>query len=275
MSVHLADLRAPLRPERIRPDPSGRWQVRCAGSVGSTNADLSAAAATGAPDRTVLVAELQSAGRGRLGRTWQAPAGAALTVSTLLRPTAVPPARRGWVGGLLGLAVLAAVRRRTGLVAELKWPNDVLISGRKVAGILAELTGSGALVAGVGLNVTLHTDELPRPDATSLLLAGAEADSLGREYLLAAVLDAFAPLLDRWEAAAGDVDAAGLRSEYLAHCGTVGTPVTILLPDGDRVVGTAVDVAPDGAIVIDDGTGARPYTAGDVLHLRPRRDARR
>jgi BirA family biotin operon repressor/biotin-[acetyl-CoA-carboxylase] ligase len=233
------------------------------------------AAAAGVPDRTVLVAELQTAGRGRLGRTWRAPAGAALTVSVLLRPTAVAPARRGWVGGLLGLAVLAAVRQRTGLVAALKWPNDVLIGGRKVAGILAELTGSGALVAGAGLNVTLDAGELPRSDATSLLLAGARPDSLGREDLLTAVLDAFAPLLDRWETTDGDVDAAGLRAEYLAHCATVGTAVTILLPNGDRVVGTAIDVAPDGAIVIEDGTEPRPYTAGDVLHLRPGPDTRR
>jgi BirA family biotin operon repressor/biotin-[acetyl-CoA-carboxylase] ligase len=273
--VHRTDLRAPLRPERIRPDPSGGWQVRHIASAGSTNADLVAAAAAGAPDRTVLVADLQTAGRGRLGRSWQTPAGAALTVSILLRPRSVPPSRRGWVGALLGLAALTAVRRRTGLPAELKWPNDLLIGGRKVAGILAELTAAGAMVVGLGLNVSLEQAELPRADATSLLLAGAQPESLGREQLLAAVLDALGPLLDRWDAAGGDVDAAGLRAEYLAHCVTVGTAVTIQLPDGARLTGTATDVAPDGSIVIDSAGGPRSFTAGDVVHLRPGPDGRR
>lgn len=272
-----AEHRPVWNPRRCRPAAPGGWHVRWTASTGSTNDDLaglagdgpSGAPASGATDRTVLVADLQTAGRGRRGRSWHAPARSALTFSVLLRPSGVPQARRGWIGALLGLAVLAGIDRRTGLVAGLKWPNDVLIEGRKVAGILAMSAGS-ALVVGAGINVTIGADELPRPDAASLLLAGADPGLLGREELLAAVLDEFAPLLDRWVAAGGDVECSGLRAEYLARCVSVGRAVTIQLPGSDTVTGRAVDVAPDGSIVIDDGRTQRRFAAGDVVHLRTR-----
>lgn len=128
--------------------------------TGSTNADLLEAARAGAAEGLVLVAEEQTAGRGRLGRTWSAPAGAALTFSVLLRPAGVPPTRLGWLPLLTGVAVAAAVRAETGVPASLKWPNDVLVGERKLAGILAE-AHSDAVVVGVGLNVTLSRAELP------------------------------------------------------------------------------------------------------------------
>ncbi len=254
-------------PDRCRPSPAAAWQVRWTASTGSTNDDLAALVADPTADRTVLVADLQTAGRGRRGRAWLAPARSALTFSVLLRPVAVPQVHRGWVGALLGLALVAGIRRRTGLGAGLKWPNDLLIEGRKAAGILAASVGP-ALVVGAGLNVTLGRQELPRPDATSLLLEGADPDLVRREDLLAAVLDEFAPRLDRWGAAGGDVESSGLRAEYLQACVTVGREVTILLPDGGIVTGRAVDVAGDGSIVIDDGRVRRRFAAGDVLHLR-------
>ena len=267
---------SPWDPGRCRPDPAGGWHLAWVPGTGSTNADLVADAARGAPDRSVLVADLQTAGRGRLGRSWQAPAGRALTFSVLLRPRRVPAQLRGWIGALLSLAVAAGVSGRTGLVADLKWPNDVLIEERKVAGVLAEMTGSSpaggpALVAGAGINVTLGSGDLPRPDATSLWLSGADPAACGREELLAAVLDALGPLLDRWQQAGGDVHRSGLREEYLARCRTIGTEVTIRLPDGGALVGRAVDVTAEGAIVIDDGARRHRFAAGDVHHLRPAR----
>lgn len=235
--------------------------------TGSTNSDLVARAADGAPHGTVLIADEQIAGRGRLGRSWAAPPGTALLMSVLLRPTSIPPARRSWVGAILGLAIVTAIEERTGMTAELKWPNDVLIQGRKVCGILAEMAGD-ALVVGAGINVTVAVGELPQPDATSLLLAGAGPESLDRSELAWAILRNLEALLRRWSASDGDVDVSGIRSDYLNRSATVGALVTVHLPSGDQVIGTALDVAADGSIVIDTGTGVRRFTAGDVRHLR-------
>jgi BirA family biotin operon repressor/biotin-[acetyl-CoA-carboxylase] ligase len=252
--------------QRCRPAAAGRWAVHWVETTTSTNDEL-VRQAEGRADRSVLVADLQTAGRGRLGRTWQAPRGTALTFSVLLRPDPVPPSRRGWVGALLGLAVTSAIARRTGLSADLKWPNDVLIDGHKAAGILAEMTPT-ALVVGAGVNVSIGAADLPRADATSLLLAGADPDVCGREELLAATLDELAPLLDRWVAGGGDADRSGIRADYRVRCSTLGRRVRLELPSADPVTGTAVDVDADGSIVIDDGIAVRRFAAGDVQHLR-------
>src|SRR5208283_1893563 len=147
--------------------------------TGSTNADLMARALRGAPEGVVLAAEEQSAGRGRLGRTWVSPPRAALTFSLLVRPAAVPPARRGWLPLLAGVAVATAVTAVTGVQTRLKWPNDVLTGYAKLAGILAEAAGD-AVVVGVGLNVSTEPGELPPPGpgalpATSLRIAASAA----------------------------------------------------------------------------------------------------
>lgn len=139
----------------------GLWRdVTVVPQTGSTNADLLAEARAGAAEGLVLVAEEQTAGRGRLGRSWSAPPGAGLIFSVLLRPAGVPPTRLGWLPLLTGVAVASAVRDQTGLPASLKWPNDVLVGERKLAGILAEAHGD-AVVVGVGLNITLTQAELP------------------------------------------------------------------------------------------------------------------
>lgn len=177
-------------------------------------------------------------------------------------------ARRGWIGAVLGLAIVGTLAEVGGIVAGLKWPNDVLIDGRKVGGILAEMAG-GSVIVGAGLNISLQLGELPRPDATSLLLAGS--GPVDRDRLLAGILDRFADLLDRWRSAGGDVDRSGVRGQYLTACVTIGESVRLELPSGQAVTGTAVDVDPDGAIVIAaDGARTR-YSAGDVVHLRPSR----
>ncbi len=235
--------------------------------TGSTNADLARQAARGASHGEVLVADVQHRGRGRMGRVWQAPPGTALLFSALLRLPAIPVARRGWVGAVLGLAIVGAVRDRTGIEAGLKWPNDVLIGGSKVAGILAEMAGD-AVVVGAGLNVSVAAADLPRADATSLVLSGADPACCDRDVLLAAILDRFGAHVARWQAAGGDIEASGLRAEYLRSCLTVGSHVAVHLPDGTIVTGRAIDVAPDGSIVIDGGGSPRHFAAGDVQHLR-------
>ncbi len=260
--------RRPLDADRVTAllTVRGRWTVRTVAETGSTNDDLAAAARSGAPDGTVLISELQRAGKGRLGRTWTAPAGSGLTMSTLLRLPTVPPGRRGWIGALTGLSLVAAVRRVCAVPAALKWPNDLLVDGMKCAGLLAEATADGVVV-GFGLNVTLDRDELPRADATSLLLAGSA--ELDRAVLAAAVLDDLAVRLDRWTAAGGDPDRSGLRTDYRRDCATLDSPVRVELPAGGAVTGTARDVTADGALVVDTPAGVRTCAAADVRHLRP------
>jgi BirA family biotin operon repressor/biotin-[acetyl-CoA-carboxylase] ligase len=244
----------------------GRWTLHAVAETGSTNDDLVAAADAGAADGQVLISELQRSGKGRLGRTWTAPAGSGLTMSLLLRLPTVPLHRRGWIGALTGLSLVAAVGRVTGVAAALKWPNDLLVGGAKCAGLLAEATADGVVV-GFGLNVTLQRNELPRPDGTSLLLAGAT--QLDRAVLAAAVLDDLAVRLDRWTAAAGDPDRSGLRNDYRRHCATLGADVRVELPDGTTVRGVARDVTADGSLVVDTASGPRTFSAADVHHLRP------
>jgi BirA family biotin operon repressor/biotin-[acetyl-CoA-carboxylase] ligase len=256
----------------------GLWRtLSVVEETGSTNRDLAAAAADGAAEGQVLVAEHQRAGRGRAGRIWSSPARAGLTVSVLLRPgrprpawPAAPATRWSWLPLLAGVALVESVRT-TGLAPALKWPNDLLVGGRKCAGVLAEVTGD-AVVIGIGLNVTTRADELPAPTAgglpaTSLALAGAgHAD---RESLLRALLVRVETWYGRWRAAAGDADACGLRPAYLDACATLGRPVRAALPGGAGLTGVATTVDPDGRLVLRTPDGQRRLAAGDITHLRP------
>jgi BirA family biotin operon repressor/biotin-[acetyl-CoA-carboxylase] ligase len=292
-SEAVAGARAPLDAAALTRSlvrPGGLWRtVTVTESTGSTNADLLAQAAGGAPEGTVLVTETQTAGRGRMGRTWLSPPGAALMFSVLLRPTAVPPARRGWLPLLAGVAIASALRDVTGLDVGLKWPNDVLTGGGKLAGILAEQSaGTEAIVAGAGLNVSTRRDELPVETATSLLLAGAP--DLRRDRLLGAVLAEFERLYQAWagppsqgqhsssqhsssqhsssQHSPGDPDAAGLRDRYRACCVTLGRQVRAELPGGGALTGTALDVDETGSLQLRTPAGLRAISAGDIVHLR-------
>ena len=179
----------PLDAGALRAALVGPWaQLDVVERTGSTNADLLAAATAGARDRTVLVAEYQEAGRGRMTRSWVSPPGTGLTVSVLLRPVGVPASRFGWLPLLTGLAVLDTVRRFSSAPAGLKWPNDVLIGEReprKVAGILAEVADARgpAVVIGIGMNVGATPPD--QPFATSLAAEGARVE---RHAVLVALL---------------------------------------------------------------------------------------
>jgi BirA family transcriptional regulator, biotin operon repressor / biotin---[acetyl-CoA-carboxylase] ligase len=251
--------------------PGSNWSaLDVVAQTGSTNADLLAAARTGAAHGTVLAAEQQTGGRGRLGRTWATPpAAGALTFSVLLRPAAIPPAARGWLPLLAGVAAARALRAAAAVEAVLKWPNDVLADGAKLAGILAEQAGD-AVVIGIGINVGARREDLPppRPGAlppTSLALLGAA--STDRTALLAAVLGELGEWYQRWTPA-GDATACGLREEYLRRCATIGTAVRVELPGGARLTGTATGIGPAGQLLVDTGDGPVPVTAGDVIHVR-------
>ncbi|GAA0718413.1 biotin--[acetyl-CoA-carboxylase] ligase [Dactylosporangium roseum] len=272
MKIYTDLERPPLRPAALRRAlvvPGGLWtDLRVVEETGSTNADVASAAHDGAAEGLVVVAERQIAGRGRLGRQWQSPPRAGLALSLLLRPT-VAPTRLGWLPLLTGVALAEAVRRVARLDAYLKWPNDLLLQGdRKTAGILAEAVGDGAIVVGVGLNTTLREHELPRPDATSLALAGAA--SADRDPLLRAFLRSFEEWYGPWRAADGDPSASGLHEAYLFHCGTIGRRVQVQMPGDETLVGTATGIDDDGRLQVADRSGAvRAVAAGDVVHVRP------
>jgi BirA family biotin operon repressor/biotin-[acetyl-CoA-carboxylase] ligase len=241
--------------------------------TGSTNADLLAAARAGASTGTVLVAEEQTAGRGRLDRSWQSEPGAALTFSVLLRPATVPPASRGWLPLLTGVAVASALRASTGVDVMLKWPNDVLAgpsarTSGKLAGILAEQTAD-AIVIGIGLNVSSNQDELPAAEATSLWLASA-AD-LDRELILVSILRDLESWYLRWASSPqpGNVNSSGLRDAYLRACSTLGRRVRVELPGGGSLAGEAVDVDDVGRLLVRTADGVHRISAGDVVHVRP------
>ena len=256
--------------------PGGLWQaVEVVDRTSSTNADLLDRALGGAPEGVVLAAEEQSAGRGRMGRTWVSPPRAALTFSLLVRPAAVPPARRGWLSLLAGVAVASAVTAVTGVQTRLKWPNDVLVGPAKLAGILAEAAGD-AIVVGVGLNVSAERGELPPPGpgalaATSLRIAASALDSaaLDREPLLIAILADFERWYQAWYRAGGDPERSGLRTGYSRLSGTIGRRVLAELPGGQVLSGLAAGVDPDGRLLIRVPSGTvLPVAAGDVVHLR-------
>src|SRR5581483_9318014 len=237
-------VRPPLDPAALRRAAvrtGGLWRaIEVVEHTGSTNADLLARALDGEPEGTVLATEDQRAGRGRLGRTWITPPRAALTFSLLVRPD-VPPARRGWLPLLTGVAVAEAITSVTGVATSLKWPNDVL-SGPdgpghgKLVGILAE-AAADAIVVGIGVNVSTEASELPERGpgalpAASLLTAGARPGTLDRTRLLLAILAAFERRYRAWREAAGDPEASGVRAEYVRKSGTIGRPVRAELPGG-------------------------------------------
>lgn len=259
--------RPPLDVERLRSSlvtTGGRWtRVEVVERTGSTNSDVAQAAREGAAGGLVVTAEHQVSGRGRLDRGFVTPARSGVVVSVLLRPEHVPLRRWVWLPLLTGLAVRDTVVR-AGLTPGLKWPNDVLVDGRKICGILLERVETptgGAAVLGIGLNVSLTREELPVPTATSLALEGARTTD--RTEVLTTLLDRLGHWLDVWESPGDPVP--GLREEYRRACSTLGRQVAVDLPDGSRLVGQADDVDPDGRLVVD----GRPLSAGDVTHVRP------
>ncbi|MET3636797.1 MULTISPECIES: biotin--[acetyl-CoA-carboxylase] ligase [Curtobacterium] len=273
--------------------PRARAVVEAAGGLfdhvertGSTNADLLAAA----PDRAhgSVVATLdQTAGRGRLDRSWTAPAGQTLAVSLLLRAD-LDARDRGWLPLVAGTAMRDAVSAALADVDEpgrasrpeadatspteprvlVKWPNDVLVDGRKVCGILCQVAADGSVVVGAGVNLTIPADALPTPTSTSLAVAGARDDAVTLADAVladwsAAVLEAVRALV------AGGPGAGAVRSRVRAACGTIGRRVRLELPDGTVDVVDATGIDDDGRITIRDRDGrSRGVAVGDLTHLR-------
>lgn len=226
------------------PDEPRRWHVEVVARTGSTNADLVAAALGGAPDRSVLVARHQTAGRGRLDRRWDAPAGANLLVSILFRDVPERPHELTW---RVGLAACAAAFEVAGVDAVLKWPNDVLVDDAKLAGVLAQ-AGSGFVVVGMGLNVRW---------------APPGAARLGDAFEPLDVLDAMLRALD------GPPPEHGVFEAYRTKLATLGTRVRVQLSGREDVHGRAIGLERDGRLVVIDECGmTHRFDSGDVVHLR-------
>ena len=229
------------------------WHVEVVTETGSTNADLLAAAAAGAPDRSVLCALHQTAGRGRLDRRWDAPPGANLLVSLLFRDVPAAAHELTW---RVGLAACAAAEQVAGVTPTLKWPNDLLVGDHKLAGVLAQASfggpggaggqGGPVVVVGIGMNVRWS------PDGAARL--GADVDPL----------DVLAALLGAYDALPADV-----LPLYRQRLGTLGRAVRVELPGDEVLEGRAVDVDPDGRLVVLDACAVtHRLDVGDIVHLR-------
>jgi BirA family biotin operon repressor/biotin-[acetyl-CoA-carboxylase] ligase len=257
--------RAPLNASALQAGLQPPWTaLRVVDETDSTNADL-LAHADDARDGTVLVAEYQSAGRGRLDRAWTSPRRSGLTFSALVRP-GTPTSTWGWLPLLAGVAVCDAVAA-TGVRAALKWPNDLLVGAeqRKAAGILVQVSGDAAVI-GIGLNVSSTADELPTAVAASLATEGAAAD---RGTLLAAMLAELGRQYARWRDARGDAWACGLAADYHDRCATLQQSVSVSTADGGSFSGLATGIDAEGRLrVVADGA-EHVLAAGNVEHIRP------
>ena len=249
---------------------SSRWDVRWVAEVGSTNADLLDAAAGGAPDGTVLVADHQTAGRGRRGRSWQAPPRSSLLVSVLLRPS-VAPEQAFAVTAAAAVAAVEACVEVAGFEPRIKWPNDLVVGEeplRKLAGVLTETVVAAGLVevavVGMGLNVGSAPEEADIPEGGMPAVAAEEVagSAVDRVGLLVAYLRA----LDRWYGH-GDAATERLTRRHRELSATLGSPVRVETP-AETFTGLAVDLTDDGRLLVEVDGERRAVVAADVVHLR-------
>jgi BirA family biotin operon repressor/biotin-[acetyl-CoA-carboxylase] ligase len=195
------------------------------------------------------------------------PPGTALAISVLLKPVGLPPTSYGWFPLLAGLAMSRALGPLVPGGVQVKWPNDVLIDGDKVCGILAELLpGMTGLVIGAGVNLAQTKEQLPTETSTSLALAGAH--DVDPDVVLSAYLIQLSTLYRDVLAAGGDPVRSALRDQVVEACHTVGRAVRVQLPSGDDLLGTAVGIDDDGRLIVESDAGRTAVAAGDVTHLR-------
>ena len=235
---------------------SAPWRVEFLDVVGSTNDELVARAAAGALPGLVIATTNQTAGHGRLGRTWVSPAGSGLAMSALVQP---PTREWALLPLLAGLAVEASLRK-LGVPCSLKWPNDIQIAGQKVAGVLCRALGD-SVVVGIGINTHMSSDNLPTPTSTSLSLHGIDADI---SDLLHSILTELAQRIDDWRRNGAGV----VVNEYRTLCSTIGMEVRVELP-ANQLMGIARGIAADGALLVEANGQLHEVAAGDVIHVRP------
>ncbi|WP_237234270.1 biotin--[acetyl-CoA-carboxylase] ligase [Rothia nasisuis] len=256
-------------------------------SVGSTNerarqvlvGDVLARRSYG--ELSLISTDQQNAGKGRLDRVWQAPAGCALATSFIVRPHVnhahrIAPDRYHWLTSLAALAACDVFEELAGLAPSIKWPNDVLIGNRKACGVLAQLVsepeGQISIVVGIGLNLNLTEEQLPVPTATSALVESGARVDLNEALILLAT--SFERYYRDFAATGFDVDVDRGKGSLLTllknRMSTLGSTLTIHLP-GDRTFrGVGQDLTPEGELVVRSTEGVeKSFTVGDVVHVRP------
>jgi BirA family biotin operon repressor/biotin-[acetyl-CoA-carboxylase] ligase len=243
--------------------PEPRARIHELAECASTQDELRALAAAGAPAFTAVRADVQHAGRGRRGRRWEAPAGSALLVSILLRPTR--PGHELPVLSLAGgVAAVGCVRACGVSAAGLSWPNDVVVAGRKLGGVLAELGPDRSVLLGIGINLAARAGDLPESDRltpTSVLLeTGAAPDA--REALTR-LLGELAPLAARFD----DGGPAAISERARPLDALAGSDVELRLAGGEIVRGAAAGIADDGCLLVRGPEGVVPYASGEVVRL--------
>ena len=233
--------------------PNGWWVTRVA-ETGSTNTDLVKLGAEGAKHHSVLMADFQSAGKGRLDRTWVAEPGANLLVSLLFRTNETHDRPLHQFTQMVGMSAARACKQLTGVFPDMKWPNDLLIDNKKVSGILAQ-GAPGFVVVGIGVNVNWAP-----PDAVSLAQAAPSSTTTP-----VALLSNMLRVIDELEALSPEQ----LHKQYSASLATLGQAVRVDLATGDVVEGRAIEVQRDGRLVVlDDCAISHHIDTGDVVHLR-------
>lgn len=258
-----ATVMAGLKTERIA------CQVHCFDLLSSTNVEAARYAEENSPDGTVLLADAQTAGKGRLGRTWVSPPGVNLYCSIILRPP-MPPYCAPQLTFLSAVAVVQTISSCSGLPATIKWPNDILINGRKVAGLLNELSAETErikhVILGIGINLNMTSDQFPqglRAPASSLLLEGAgQQDRLALLRQLLRNLDSLYSLYlsEGFEP---------IKQLWLLQSSTIGRQVEILNDGKPAFTGLATGLAENGALLVTLGTGqVETVFAGDVRILK-------
>lgn len=243
-------------------------QIKSVESTGSTNSDL-IQQGSDLPDLSVLVADFQSAGKGRSGRQWQAPPKSSLFASVLVKPEAFGPAAYSWLPLMAGLAICKTARDFGVANAAVKWPNDVLVNGNKLSGVLSELLPDlSGVVIGSGVNLTQSKSELPIENATSLAIEGA--DGVSRDEFLETYLSHLTDLYSDLRDAKGDPESSGLRAAVMTSCSTIGREVRVILPGDKEEFGRAVDIDETGRLIVEKAVGSETFAvaAGDVVHLR-------
>ena len=233
--------------------------------TGSTNRDLLDRAVS-CEEFFVLTTEFQTSGRGRLDRRWEAAPGSSVMASMLLKPKFQDPSGVGWLSLLAALAINQALAGLS-VISEIKWPNDVLIGGIKVSGVLAEASEDlTTVVLGFGINVFQKEAELPVGNATSLSIeTGREVN---RDELLATVIENIKSLYGELVLAEGNAQLSGLRDAIIQASATIGQQVSVAFPSSEKVVGLAKDIDQSGRLVVETSRETLSVSAGDVLHLR-------
>ena len=248
--------RAPLNKSIIDGKISQYWRVSVVDLTASTQSDLAElVSASVAKSGEVIVAEFQSNGRGRLDRRFEAPPQSALLFSLYITPMR---ARSDWsfISLLAALAMREVITENLTENTTLKWPNDILIGDKKVAGLLAQQIGDGVIV-GIGLNVAMGADELPVPTATSLALSGS--NNLDRNLLLSAFLNRFENIFKDWDSGNDFLE------KYRQVSSTLGRQVRVEVLGRDSIEAEAVSITAQGALILSDGA---EVNVGDVVHLR-------